>query len=109
MRNSHPNTAPKSFSAEEATFDGLVQRLVEKALLNVSEPLIETVVERVITRKITDDADHPMEIEEAALLVKKSKQTLYNYCSQGKIPFHKSGSRNIFFRKELIQWLRSNS
>lgn len=109
MRTSHPGIGPRPYNTEEATFDGLVQRLVEKALLNVSEPLIETVVERVITRKITDDADHPMEIEEAALLVKKSKQTLYNYCSQGKIPFYKSGSRNIFFRKELIEWLRSNS
>ena len=108
MKTYPSNITKTTYREEDTTFDGLVQRLVEKALLNVSEPLIETVVERVITRKIADDTEHPMEIEEAALLVKKSKQTVYAYCSQGKIPFHKSGSRNIFFRKELIEWLRSN-
>jgi excisionase family DNA binding protein len=92
----------------EGSFDFLIQQAVEKALLNVSEPLLESVVDRIITRKMTENKDEPLTIEQAAELIHKKKQTIYSYCSLGKIPFHKSGNHNIFFRSELVEWLKTN-
>ncbi len=92
----------------EGSFDFLIQQAVEKALLNVSEPLLESVVDRIITRKMHENKDEPLTVEQAAELIHKKKQTIYSYCSQGKIPFHKSGNRSVFFRSELVEWLKTN-
>lgn len=90
------------------TFDFLIQSLVEKALLNVSEPLIEGVVEKVISRKLNNAHEDPLDIEQAALFLKKAKQTIYGYCSKKTIPHHYSGSAKlIFFKSELLEWLKS--
>jgi predicted DNA-binding transcriptional regulator AlpA len=90
------------------TFDRLIQSLVEKALLNVSEPLIEGVVEKVISRKLNNAHEDPLDIEQAALFLKKAKQTIYGYCSKKTIPHHYSGSAKlIFFKTELLEWLKS--
>jgi excisionase family DNA binding protein len=99
----YPSTEPS-----ENSFDYLIQKAVEKALLNVSEPLIETVVERVIQQKLYDTKDEPLSIEQTAEFLHKKKQTIYNYVSKGLIPFHKSGAQVIFFRKELVEWLKNS-
>lgn len=41
-------------SPPEGSFDFLIQQAVEKALLNVSEPLLESVVDRIISRKMSE-------------------------------------------------------
>ncbi len=91
----------------ENTFDYLIQKAVERALLNVTEPLIENVVERVINQKLFENKDEPLNIEQAAAFIHKKKQTVYNYCSKNLIPFHKNGNHVIFFRSELIEWMKS--
>ncbi len=91
----------------EGSFDYFIQQAVEKALMNVSEPLLESVVDRIITRKMSENKDEPLTIEQAAELIHKKKQTVYSYCSLGKIPFHKNGNHNIFFRSELVEWLKA--
>ena len=55
------------------SFEGLIQGLVEKAILNVSEPLIEGVFEKVITRKLNNAPEDPLDIDQAALLSEKSQ------------------------------------
>lgn len=92
----------------ELSFDFLIQRSVEKALMNVTEPLLESIVEKVLSRKLEESKDEPLDIEQAAKLIHKKKQTVYSYCSKGEIPFHKSGGNNIFFRSELVEWLKNN-
>jgi excisionase family DNA binding protein len=109
MNKPFPNqTRSTPASPVEGSFDFLIQQAVEKALLNVSEPLLESVVDRIITRKMTENKDEPLTIDQAAALIHKKKQTIYSYCSLGKIPFHKSGNHNIFFRSELVEWLKTN-
>jgi excisionase family DNA binding protein len=51
--------------------------------------------------------EEPIDIDEAALLIKKKKNTVYKYCSQNTIVFHKSGNKTLFYRSELEQsyWL----
>ncbi len=90
------------------SFEGLIQGLVEKAILNVSEPLIEGVVEKVITRKLNNAHEDPLDIDQAALFLKKAKQTIYGYCSKKTIPHHYSGgAKLIFFKTELLEWLKA--
>lgn len=90
------------------SFEGLIQGLVEKAILNVSEPLIEGVVEKVITRKLNNVHEDPLDIDQAALFLKKAKQTIYGYCSKKNIPHHYSGSAKlIFFKSELLEWVKA--
>lgn len=109
MNKQFPNQSRNTQSEPvEGSFDFLIQQAVEKALLNVSEPLLEGVVDRIIARKMNESKDEPLTIEQAAKLVHKKKQTIYSYCSLGKIPFHKSGNHNIFFRSELVEWLKTN-
>jgi predicted DNA-binding transcriptional regulator AlpA len=102
------NTVNFDNSQQTNTFDFLIQSLVEKALLNVSEPLIEGVVEKVISRNLNNAHEDPLDIDQAALFLKKAKQTIYGYCSKKTIPHHYSGSAKlIFFKSELLDWLKS--
>ena len=109
MKKLFPNqTKSTSDLPVEGSFDYFIQQAVEKALMNVSEPLLESVVDRIIARKMTENKDEPLTIDQAAALIHKKKQTIYSYCSSGKIPFHKNGNHNIFFRSELVEWLKAN-
>jgi excisionase family DNA binding protein len=109
MNKQFPNQVKSTpTSPIEGSFDFLIQQAVEKALMNVSEPLLESVVDRIISRKIIENKDEPLTIDQAAELIHKKKQTIYSYCSSGKIPFHKNGNHNIFFRSELVEWLKTS-
>lgn len=46
--------------------------------------------------------------DEAAKLLGKAKQTLYEYCSQGKIPYFKKFGGSYFSKKQLIAWAKEN-
>ena len=92
--------SPSTVGVQANTFDGLIQNLVEKALLNVSEPLLEEVVERVISRKMASTYEDPMDIDQAAAFLKKAKQTIYGYCSRNQIPYHYSGGAKLVFSKQ---------
>ena len=72
-------------------------------ILNMFQELKKLIVEKNIDQDIIN-------IELASRLTSLSKQTLYHYTSQGKIPFYRSpGGKVIYFRKsELEQWMTSN-
>lgn len=48
-----------------------------------------------------------MGVEECAALLMKSPKTLYTYTSNNLIPFHKKGKKLIFFRSEILTWIKS--
>jgi excisionase family DNA binding protein len=50
-----------------------------------------------------------IDINEACNVVKKAKQTIYQYCNSGKIPHFKSGGKNYFKRSELLDWIESGN
>lgn len=53
------------------------------------------------------ELENPIEIQDAAKLIRVSVPTVYAYTSSNKIPFHKSGKKVLFFRSELLDWLKS--
>jgi excisionase family DNA binding protein len=43
-------------------------------------------------------------VEELANLLRVKKRTVYEWVSQGKIPFRKAGDRTIFLLEEILEW-----
>lgn len=53
------------------------------------------------------DLENPIDIKECAKLIKVSIPTLYGYTSRNEIPFSKNGKRLLFFRSDILEWLKS--
>jgi predicted DNA-binding transcriptional regulator AlpA len=51
--------------------------------------------------------DEYLDLSEASRFTKLAKQTLYGYVSKRRVPFQKIGSKLIFCKKDLVQWLDS--
>lgn len=53
-------------------------------------------------------SDEPIGIKEVSRLTGLKVTTLYGYCSEKKIPYHKpkNGKINLFFRDEIIAWIK---
>ena len=43
-------------------------------------------------------------VEEVADLLRVSPRSIYDWVSQGVIPFHKAGRRTIFLLDEILEW-----
>lgn len=43
-------------------------------------------------------------VEEVAALLRVSPRSVYDWVSQGVIPFHKAGRRTIFLLDEILEW-----
>jgi excisionase family DNA binding protein len=43
-------------------------------------------------------------VEEVAELLRVSPRSVYDWVSQGAIPFHKAGRRTIFLLDEILEW-----
>lgn len=56
----------------------------------------------------TDSPDTrvPISIDRACEIVGKSKNTMYRYTSQGRIPHCKKGKTIYFFEDDLMEWIR---
>jgi predicted DNA-binding transcriptional regulator AlpA len=79
--------------------------------LNELEVLIENSVQRAIQNKdvLKDDNETnetPLDIKEISKFIKKTVPTIYGYCQRNEIPYSKNGNRLIFWKSEIIQWLK---
>jgi excisionase family DNA binding protein len=48
-------------------------------------------------------------VDEVADLLRVSKRSVYDWVSQGVIPFHKAGRRTIFLLDEIVEWTNRDS
>jgi excisionase family DNA binding protein len=55
---------------------------------------------------LPDPLPHFLELPEVAFLLRVSERTLYDWVSQGKIPYRKAGSHTIFDRDEILAWTK---
>lgn len=53
-----------------------------------------------------NQADDPKPIEEIEKLTGYTRNTLYGYCRENKIPHHKKNGRLFFFKSEIIDWIK---
>lgn len=52
--------------------------------------------------------DEVLNIQQAADFLKIKKSTIYQKKAQNKIPFHMVGGKIVFFKSELIEWIKNN-
>jgi excisionase family DNA binding protein len=45
-------------------------------------------------------------VDELAELLRVSPRSVYDWVSQGVIPFHKAGRRTIFLLDEILEWTK---
>jgi excisionase family DNA binding protein len=48
-------------------------------------------------------------VEEVAELLRVSPRSVYDWVSQGVIPYHKAGRRTIFLLDEILEWTSKDS
>ena len=91
---------------------------MKKAYISVDElaEFVRQLNEKVdllleLSKKEKNNIDKPLDIKEAAKLVKLSVYTIYSLTRQNKIPyFKKLGTKRLwFYESELIDWLGKTS
>lgn len=65
-------------------------------------------MEGKIQALVATPVDELIDVHQAAELLKRSPQTLYQYVSAGKIPHIKNEGRLLFSRRDLERWVISN-
>ncbi len=56
--------------------------------------------------ELTGDTD-PKNIDDIVKLTGYKKKTIYGYCQNNTIPYHKKNGRIFFFKAEIIDWIQS--
>jgi excisionase family DNA binding protein len=57
--------------------------------------------------KLQPELEDPLNIDEVAKLTGYSKPTIYLYCQNKTISFHKKNGRLFFFKSEIIEWIKT--
>jgi excisionase family DNA binding protein len=86
-------TTKPVFLLTSAELDNLVQTSVRKAMGEHSF-------------KIPDSDSKPMNVNEASEFTGIPVDTLYGYTHSRNIPFYKPGRSLMFFKSELIEWMK---
>ncbi|MFT5213418.1 MAG: putative DNA-binding transcriptional regulator AlpA [Patiriisocius sp.] len=50
--------------------------------------------------------ENPLGIKDVSKLIGKTVPTIYGYCQRNEIPYSKNGNRLIFWKSEIIKWLK---
>ncbi|MUH37077.1 DNA-binding protein [Zobellia amurskyensis] len=89
---------------------------MKEELLVLSKEGIEYLAKQIInhlnnfsSKEIDSEVEAFLTIEEAALLIKLSKFTIYGLVHKNKIPYHKQGKRLYFLKSELVQWIQGGT
>lgn len=86
---------------DKITFDKLPE-MVEIILKQVKK--ISSIIEQ---ERQPIKSRVPISIEEACLIIKKAKPTVYKLARSGSIPSYKNGKKLYFYEEELIGWVDS--
>jgi excisionase family DNA binding protein len=54
------------------------------------------------------DVNEPMNVEQAAKFLKLSVKTIHTLASKGEIPYYKPAKHLLFFKSELIDWVKKS-
>ena len=88
---------------ESITFDKLPQ-----AVSYLTEQVIE-LKQMVSALQPTSSANNHIlvEVDEAAIIIMKSKPTIYRLVNQGILPSYKKGKKLYFYKDELLAWIEN--
>ena len=68
---------------------------------------IRGIIRDELNSKAMEPEEEWLVINDATIILKKAKQTIYQLCSAGKIPHYKRSGKNYFKRSELMEWLEN--
>lgn len=79
--------------------------------LTLPPDLVEVIAQRaaeiVLERQASRGADSYLDVARAAEFLACPKSRLYALVSAKRIPYYKDGSRTLFSRRELHEWVRT--
>ncbi|GGF49187.1 helix-turn-helix domain-containing protein [Echinicola rosea] len=65
-------------------------------------------IDQLVDQTHSEYGSEVMSIDEAAKFLKLTKSTLYKKTSLNEIPFCKTGKVIVFFKKDLVEWLKDH-
>ncbi len=86
------------------TFDQLPQAVGE--LLEKVNYLIDR-LDKTDAASSNQEDDMLMTINEACQFLGKARSTMYALTSENRIPYRKCGNKLYFFKKDLLEWIKS--
>jgi excisionase family DNA binding protein len=92
-----PEATPEQALAHGLLDSGVFDALAEQAASHVAE----------LVEPRSSEPEPWIGVEEAAEHLACKKSRVYALTSAGRIPFHKDGSRLLFLRSELDEWVRN--
>jgi excisionase family DNA binding protein len=85
-------------SAETITYDTL-----PKAVNTLIEQVAE--IKNAVEKLLPNEKKIPIGIDEACVILKKAKPTVYTLVRTGKLPCYKSGKKLYFYEEELLEYI----
>lgn len=85
---------------ETVTYDKLPEAVAYmiKEMARMSDMIMELQLPKA-------DKKIPIGIDEACLIVRKAKPTIYNLARRKLIPCYKNGNKYYFYEEELLEWI----
>lgn len=87
---------------EQTVFLSLTRQEFEKAIREQVRAVLSTTPQKSTTEKESEI----LNIEDVAKLLMISKARVYHLTSNRLLPFSKRGRRLIFFRSEILDWIK---
>ncbi|MGZ0017669.1 helix-turn-helix domain-containing protein [Yeosuana sp. AK3] len=78
---------------------------LDKRLSNIESILLD--IKHTPKTEQQPETESPLGIKDVSNLIGKTVPTIYSYCQRNEIPYSKNGNRLIFWKSEIILWLKS--
>jgi excisionase family DNA binding protein len=106
MANDKPKT-PINDKMHQVTFNEMPQmlELIYSEILQLKEELR---AQKQLAEKPKDDADQYLTIEQVAEFLNLKTPTIYTKVYKREIPYHKTGRKLMFSKRELTNWILSS-
>jgi predicted DNA-binding transcriptional regulator AlpA len=88
-------------------------QLEQHEIDKIADAISKKIAEKLLPHLQLQPQDEFLTIEDAAKLIRKSNQQIYQWVNKSKhglsdFPFSKAGKSLIFSRNELIRWMRKH-
>ncbi len=82
---------------------------IESRLSNIENLILDIKhLPKNISSEFHED-NNPKNIDDIVKLTGYKKKTIYGYCQNNTIPYHKKNGRIFFFKSEIIDWIQSGN
>jgi len=80
---------------------------IESRLSNIENLILDIKHLPENNSSILSKDNDPKTIQQISKITNYKVKTLYGYCQNNTIPYHKKNGRIFFFKAEIIEWIKS--